>query len=105
VEKKRGMTSTVIGCALGLSLFAGPGCSTASSTNQEGGISQATTDCSRLEPKNPFSAGLGFAAGFDWAEKNKPTSCSGNSPSASFIDGCNEYLRQTRAHDACVRGQ
>jgi hypothetical protein len=37
--------------------------------------------------------------------KNKPASCSGNSPSASFIDGCNEYLRQTRAHEACVRGQ
>jgi hypothetical protein len=99
------VTSKLIAGAFGLWLLAGPGCSRAPSPDKDGGISQARADCSRLEPKNPFSSGLGFSAGFDWAEKSKATSCSGNSPSASFIDGCNEYLRQARAYDACVHGQ
>ena len=52
------------------------------------------------EPKNPYSSGSGHDAGFKWAEKNNPNSCSGNSD--SFIDGCNEYLNQLRKYKNCL---
>lgn len=44
------------------------------------------------EPENPYNAGSGHSAGFEWAEENDVSSCSGNSQ--SFIEGCEEYLSQ-----------
>ena len=55
-------------------------------------------DCSTLEPENPYSAGSGHYAGFEWGENGN--SCGGNS--TSFIDGCEEYLRQEDAYNSCV---
>ncbi|WP_374035766.1 hypothetical protein ACES2I_08775 [Bdellovibrio bacteriovorus] len=44
------------------------------------------------EPENPFEDGSGHSAGYEWAERNQVSSCGGNSQ--SFIDGCEEWLRQ-----------
>jgi hypothetical protein len=41
---------------------------------------------------NPYSAGSGHFAGFDWAYKHNVATCGGKS--LSFIEGCKEYLRQ-----------
>lgn len=41
---------------------------------------------------NPYSPGSGHYAGFEWAQDNNVSSCGGNSQ--SFINGCEEYLRQ-----------
>lgn len=42
---------------------------------------------------NPYSEGSGHYAGFEWAERKGVDGCGGNSQ--SFIEGCEEYLRQT----------
>lgn len=42
---------------------------------------------------NPYSPGSGHYAGYEWAESKDVSSCGGNSQ--SFIEGCEEYLRQT----------
>lgn len=55
-------------------------------------------DCSALEPDNPYSSGSGHYAGFEWGENGN--SCGGNS--TSFIDGCEEYLRQEDIYNSCV---
>lgn len=39
---------------------------------------------------NPYNEGSGHYAGYEWAEENGVTDCGGNS--ASFIEGCEEYL-------------
>ena len=41
---------------------------------------------------NPYSSGTGHYAGYEWAEEKGVSSCGGNSQ--SFIEGCEEYLRQ-----------
>ena len=41
---------------------------------------------------NPYDDGSGHDAGYKWAEENSVDSCDGNSD--SFIEGCEEYLRQ-----------
>jgi len=56
-------------------------------------------DCSSLEPDNPYSSG-GHYAGFEWAQKNRSSYCSGNSQ--SFIDGCEEYVRQEEIYNNCL---
>lgn len=43
---------------------------------------------------NPYSSGSGHYAGYEWAERKGGSSCGGNSQ--SFVEGCEEYLRQTR---------
>lgn len=50
-------------------------------------------------PSNPYSEGTGHYAGYEWAEKNSPTSCGGNSQ--SFTNGCQEYLDQNDSYAAC----
>ena len=57
------------------------------------------SDCSNLEPENPYSSGTGHYAGFEWAEDRGVSSCGGNS--ASFIEGCEEYLSQEEVFENC----
>lgn len=71
------------------------GCPSPGSDEKE----EASADCDDLEPDNPYSSGSGHYAGFEWAEKNEPGACSGNS--TSFVEGCEEYQRQAGAHAAC----
>lgn len=56
-------------------------------------------DCSYSEPENPYSYDSGHYAGYEWAERNNVASCGGNS--TSFIEGCEEYLRQVENYDVC----
>jgi|SRR3989338_2574814 len=58
------------------------------------------SDCSSLEPENPYSIGSGHYAGYEWAENRGGGYCSGNSN--SFVEGCEEYDQQETAYDACV---
>ena len=60
---------------------------------------EAREDCSLLEPQNPYSEGGGHYAGFEWAARNEPVSCGGNSD--SFINGCEEWASQTEAYKEC----
>ena len=77
------------------------GCSSESSSTTPA-QEEATTsrNCNALEPDNPYSPGSGHYAGFEWAEKNDPGSCGGNSN--SFIEGCEEHQRQKAVYEACV---
>lgn len=56
--------------------------------------------CNSLEPSNPYNIGSGHYAGFEWAERKQPTRCGGNSN--SFIEGCDEYLRQEEDYNKCL---
>lgn len=67
-----------------------------SSTNSR----SSSSDCSALEPENPYSEGTGHYAGYEWAETNQPSSCGGNS--TSFIEGCEKYREQVRAYKDCM---
>ncbi len=58
------------------------------------------SDCSALMPENPYDDGSGHYAGFEWAESRDPASCGGNS--ASFIEGCQTFLDQSAAYEACT---
>jgi len=60
---------------------------------------EKVTDCSRLEPENPYSEGSGHYAGYEWAQENG-TDCNGNSE--SFNEGCEEYARQEADYDSCL---
>ena len=48
---------------------------------------------------NPYSPGTGHYAGFSWARSVNPVSCYGpkTAKSPSFLEGCQEYLRQKAA--------
>lgn len=98
------MKPKLIRCIISLSLFIGAGCSSSCSTSdsedEEAGTS---SDCSELEPENPYSAGSGHYAGFEWAEENDAGSCGGNS--YSFIAGCEEYQEQLAAYEECLSKQ
>lgn len=59
-----------------------------------------TRDCSTLEPENPYSAGSGHYAGYEWADSRNASSCGGNSQ--SFIEGCERYLDQLRDYSNCT---
>lgn len=50
------------------------------------------------EYENPYEDGSGHSAGYEWAERNQVSSCGGNSQ--SFIDGCEEWLRQQEEPEA-----
>lgn len=75
----------------GLLLALGFGCSSGSTTTH-------SSDCSNLEPENPYGSGTGHSAGFEWGESGKP--CSGNSQ--SFIEGCRAYERQESNYQNCL---
>ena len=42
---------------------------------------------------NPFNPGTAPFEGFEWAELHNTKECEGNSE--SFLEGCQEFLRQT----------
>lgn len=95
------MKKRLILCILGLSLLIGVGCSSSSSfSDRDDKEADTSRDCSGLEPENPYSAGSGHYAGFEWAEQNNPGSCGGNS--TSFIEGCEDYQEQLAAYEACL---
>jgi hypothetical protein len=75
------------------------GCSSGGSVPAETGVG-SPTDCGAQEPANPYDDGSGHHAGFEWAERNDPGVCGGNS--TSFIDGCEEFLRQAAAYQTCA---
>ena len=95
------MKVKLIRCIISLSLLVGvacsPSCSSSDRDDEEAGTSR---DCSELEPENPYSAGSGHYAGFEWAEENGAGSCGGNSH--SFIEGCEEYQEQLAAYEECL---
>lgn len=51
-------------------------------------------------PSNPYNDAGGHDAGFNWAEEKDVSSCGGNSD--SFIEGCEEYLRQQEKYNNCI---
>jgi hypothetical protein len=57
------------------------------------------SDCSTLEPQNPYDEGTGHYAGYEWGEEGH--TCSGNS--TSFIEGCHEHEEQVDKYEACGR--
>lgn len=80
-----------------VSLFSG------SSKNDDYGKSSGSVfsnsrDCYVLSPSNPYSAGSGHYAGFEWGESGN--SCGGNSN--SFIEGCETYESQEEAYSNCL---
>ena len=68
------------------------------STDKEN--SEASRDCDNLRPENPYSPGSGHYAGFEWAERNDPGACGGNS--TSFIEGCEAYQEHVAAYENCL---
>ena len=62
---------------------------------------QTLTECH--EPENRYDEGSGHYAGFEWAEKNNPAACGGNSQ--SFIEGCENYQEQLAAFEECKSRQ
>ena len=89
-------------CFLAVLFLVGAGCTTTDSDTAGDG-SGTTRDCSKLEPENPYTSGSGHYAGFEWAERNNPGSCGGNS--TSFIEGCMEHQRQLAAYESCLRAR
>jgi hypothetical protein len=71
-----------------------------SSAENDGPGAGSSRDCNALEPENPYSEGSGHYAGFEWAERNDPGTCGGNS--ISFIEGCQEFQSQSAAYEACA---
>jgi hypothetical protein len=83
------MKMILIICIVCLCFFTIIGCTSSNS--------KSSADC--VEPENPYSADSGHYAGFEWAAKNDPSSCGGNS--ASFIEGCEAYQKQLAAYEEC----
>jgi hypothetical protein len=61
--------------------------------------SSPEADAHCTEPENPYDAGTGHYAGYEWAEKNNPGTCGGSSQ--SFIEGCEEYQQQESEYADC----
>jgi hypothetical protein len=61
---------------------------------------EKVTDCSSLEPRNPYPLPGGHYAGYEWAESKDVSSCGGNSN--SFIEGCESYLEQSSDYEECL---
>jgi hypothetical protein len=57
------------------------------------------TEAKCTEPENPYSAGSGHYAGYEWAEEKGAGTCSGSSQ--SFNEGCEEYEQQETAYEEC----
>lgn len=103
------MKKAVACCAIVLASMTSLYCSSESPSSGDGSgpatatepsVATSVGDCTELEPDNPYSPGSGHYAGFEWAENNSVSSCGGNS--TSFVEGCEEYIRQADAYDACV---
>lgn len=50
------------------------------------------TSCKSEIISNPYTYGTGHHAGFEWAQSNDVSHCTGNN--SSFIGGCEEYIKQ-----------
>ena len=72
------------------------GC-TSSSSSEKATKEETANHCS--EPQNPYAAGSGHYAGYEWAETNAPGTCGGRSE--SFIEGCEEYQQQESEYEDC----
>lgn len=87
-------------------IFLGAGCTSGEEqksvfTPYKSEISGETTrDCSALYPENPYNAGSGHYAGFAWAERVEPSTCTGNSN--SFIEGCEDFQAQQEDYENCL---
>lgn len=83
---------------LSVVIFLGAGCSSGSYRSE---IQDRTVkNCDELEPDNPYSYESGHYAGFEWAQRNEPSICSGNSN--SFIEGCEEFQSQQEDYENCL---
>ena len=80
---------------LGL-LFLIGGCSAPKPDSREGA---ETSSGNCAEPQNPYSAGTGHYAGYEWAESHDGATCNGNSQ--SFNEGCEEYDQQEEEYQNC----
>lgn len=83
-----------------LFLSLGVGCNEKKNSSYISNKSTSNESCYSLEPSNPYNIGSGHYAGFEWAESKQPTVCGGNSN--SFIEGCEEYLRQEEDYNKCL---
>jgi hypothetical protein len=79
-----------------MSLFLSLGCESPESSSP-GSSTGAGVHCT--EPENPYDEGTGHYAGYEWAEKNNPSTCGGSSQ--SFIEGCEEYQHQESEYADC----
>lgn len=79
---------------LGMLLVGGCASSSKSSNSNEEGVAHNCT-----EPENPYDAGTGHYAGYEWAENHGAGTCSGSSQ--SFNEGCEEYETQESEYQEC----
>src|SRR5436309_1837293 len=82
---------------VGMSLLLG--CTSSSSTSSDSSDNDEAAPVNCTEPENPYDAGSGHYAGYEWAEEHNPSSCGGSS--RSFIEGCEEYQEQESAYQEC----
>lgn len=98
------MIKTILTVSLALSVLScnSPGSEQKSMFNpyKSDETGKSVTDCSSLEPENPYDQGSGHFAGYEWASAKNATSCGGNSP--SFIEGCNTYISQEEDYARCL---
>ena len=73
---------------------------TTSESSEVGNNGSKQSDCTALSPANHYEEDSGHSAGFKWAEQNDPARCGGNSQ--SFIEGCEEYRRQSSDYNDCL---
>ena len=70
------------------------GCTSSSSSAND---NEEAHNCT--EPENPYDAGTGHYAGYEWAENHGGETCSGSSQ--SFNEGCEEYETQESEYQEC----
>lgn len=75
------------------------GCSEKEYSSDQYQDETAQKEC--YEPENPYSSSEEWHyAWYEWAVENDPSSCWWNSD--SFIEGCEEYLRQVEDYNTCM---
>ena len=77
-------------------LFSTAGCSSPRPDSRE---EAQTSSGSCSEPENPYAAGTGHYAGYEWAQSHDGAACNGNSQ--SFNEGCEEYDEQEAEYQNC----
>ena len=93
------MRTTLFCFVIALTVACGDGSQQPESSSGDG-VPSITSSRTCNEPENPYPEGSGHYAGFEWAERNDPSSCGGNS--VSFIEGCEVFLTQSEAYNACA---
>lgn len=79
---------------LTLLMFLAAGCSSSKSDEKD----EKGEAASCVEPENPYTAGSGHYAGYEWAESHG-ADCNGRSQ--SFNEGCEEYEEQEAEYQEC----